>query len=259
MSDLSPQQKTALFELLLAVADDKLMFGHRNSDWTGLGPILEEDIAFSSIAQDEIAHAQALYELASTLDTKKRSADELAFGRTPEQYRCAQIVELPDEFDYATAIARKLFCDHFDRLRLGLLANSGYLPLAQLAKRLVAEEQVHVEHVDGWTCRLGKGSKEANQRLQKALDALSPAAVMLFETTAGQELLAQNGIYAAGDDMFRLWRDEITDLCRSANLTVNLSAPNSEAGGRHGAHSKYLKELLDEMCEVYRIEPTGKW
>ena len=94
---LAENLKTPLVELLLSVADDKLMIGHRNSDWTGLGPILEEDIAFSSLAQDEIAHAQVLYGLASEIDG--RSADSLAFGRGPDEYRCAQLVELPDDFD----------------------------------------------------------------------------------------------------------------------------------------------------------------
>ena len=97
MSTLPENLKDAAVELLLSVADDKLLLGHRNSDWTGLAPMLEEDIAFSSLAQDEIAHAQALYELAAPL--AGRSADQLAFGRSPDQYRCALIVEMPDDFD----------------------------------------------------------------------------------------------------------------------------------------------------------------
>ena len=93
MDELSKEDlKGPLLELLLSVADDKLLLGHRNSDWTGLGPILEEDIAFSSMAQDEIAHAQALYERAGELVGK--TADQLAFGRDPDAYRCATITEL---------------------------------------------------------------------------------------------------------------------------------------------------------------------
>ena len=85
MGDLAEHIKPSLAELLLALADDKLVLGHRNSEWTGLGPILEEDIAFSALAQDEIAHAQAVYELVGPLVGK--SADELAFGREPAEYR----------------------------------------------------------------------------------------------------------------------------------------------------------------------------
>src|SRR5262245_63515719 len=107
------------------------MLGHRNADWTGLAPILEEDIAFSSLSQDELAHATALYQMvAGMLGT---SADKLAYGRKPEEYRCAQLVELSDEFNWATAIGRNFFCDHFDAGRLARLAQSAYTPLAQLA------------------------------------------------------------------------------------------------------------------------------
>ncbi len=137
MTQLAENLEAPLVELLLSVADDKLMLGHRNSDWTGLAPILEEDIAFSSLAQDEIAHAQVLYELASGLDG--RSSESLAFGRDPIEYRCARIVELPDDFDWAFALCRQFFCDHFDALRLGRMARSSYTPLAHIAARLAAE------------------------------------------------------------------------------------------------------------------------
>ena len=172
MDKLSEHLKQPAAELLLSVADDKFMLGHRNADWTGLAPILEEDIAFSALSQDEIAHASALYEMVAQLQGTK--ADRLAFGRRPDEYRCAQIVELSDEFDWAKALCRNFFCDHFDSLRLGRLAQSRYTALAQLAGRLAAEEHIHVEHVDSWMGRLGRGGAEAHGRLQAALDALAP-------------------------------------------------------------------------------------
>src|SRR5689334_3661859 len=118
-------------QLLLSVADDKFILGHRNADWTGVAPILEEDIAFSSLSQDELAHASALYQMVASLSGT--TADKLAFGRRPDEYRCAQIVELSDEFNWALAICRSFFCDHFDLLRLERLAQSQYMPVAQLA------------------------------------------------------------------------------------------------------------------------------
>ncbi len=259
MNTLSDNLKQPLADLLLAAADDKLMLGHRNSDWTGLGPILEEDIAFSSLAQDEIAHAQALYELIGSL--MDRTADQLAYGRSPEEYRCAQIVEVPDEFDWAVAIARQFFCDHFDQLRLGRLAQSSYKPLADLAKRLVAEERVHVEHVDAWVVRLGRGSDESKQRLQAALDQLSPMAPMLFEPVEMEdELVAANLYPQAEKDMFHACRDVLKHVAHQGGLELEQYQPNEGAqGGRHGHHSEHLKPLLDEMCEVYRLEPDAAW
>ena len=259
MDNLPENLKQPMIDLLLAVADDKLMLGHRNSDWTGLGPILEEDIAFSSLAQDEIAHAQVIYELLSPLVDK--TADELAYGRSVDQYRCAQIVELPDNFDWAVAIARQFFCDHFDRLRLRALSHSSYKPLADVASRLAAEEQVHVDHVDAWIVRLGRGNDESKRRLQTALDQLSPMAPMLFEPVDHEAELTGAGLYPQAEtDMFHAWRDVLQHIAHEGGLALELSPPNAGAqGGRRGHHSEHLKSLLDEMCEVYRLEPGVAW
>ena len=258
MTELADDLKQPMAQLLLSIADDKLMRGHRNSDWTGLGPILEEDIAFSSLAQDNIAHAQAIYETAGGL--LGATADALAFGRTPDDYRCAAIVELPDEFDYAVAIARQFYCSHFDLLRLQRLANSSWKPVADLAKRLAAEEQVQVEHVDGWIRRLGAGTDDSAQRIQAALDALGAPAVALFEPTDGVDALESAGAYPRRGDMFDAWADALSDVTGDAGLRLDLARPDGDArGGRRGAHSAHLAPMLDEMCEVYRLEPGAAW
>jgi ring-1,2-phenylacetyl-CoA epoxidase subunit PaaC len=251
--------KQPLVQLLLSVADDKFMLGHRNADWTGLAPILEEDIAFSSLAQDEIAHASTLYQLIGELIGVK--ADKLAFGREPAEYRCAEIVELSDEFNWALAIARSFFCDHFDFLRLNRLARSAYTPLAQLAGRLVAEEQIHVEHVDSWIGRLGKGGPEARSRIQQALHELSSQAPMLFEPTEGSARLEAAGIYPTSEPgMFDQWQADLQKVATGAGLVLQLTPPkDQELGGRRGRHSAAFLPLLDELTEVYRLEPEAAW
>lgn len=259
MTQLAENLKAPLVELLLSVADDKLMLGHRNSDWTGLGPILEEDIAFSSLAQDEIAHAQILYELASEFDG--RSTDVLAFGRDPTEFRCAEIVELPDDFDWAFALCRQFFCDHYDALRLGRMARSSYAPLAAIAARLAAEEQVHVDHADAWITRLGAGTEDSRKRVQAAIDRLAPVAPMLHEPFEGYDELESAGIYPRPEtDMFEAWSAALHAVTDAAGLTLTLTAPPaSDTGGRRGRHSEHLAPLLDEMCEVFRLEPTAAW
>lgn len=246
-------------QLLLATADDKLILGHHDSDWTGLAPILEEDIAFSSLAQDDIAHAQALYEHIASLTGG--NADDIALGREPGEYRCATITELPDEFNWAFALVRLMFCNVFNKLRFDRLAESSDTKLASLAKRLSAEQFVAIEHVDGWIERLGNGSDDARGRLQGAIDELQDHAVMLFEPVEGQDELVSGGFYP-GDDaaMFDAWAQQIGDLANRANLRVFLERPDpSRVGGRRGSHTAHLKPLLDEMCEVYRIEPGASW
>jgi len=245
--------------LLLALADDKLLLGHRNSDWTGLGPILEEDIAFSHLAQDEMAHAQAVYQLAGQLTGK--GADELAFGRPPERFRSASIVEVPDEFDWATALARRFFCDHFDVLRLERMAKSSWKPLADLAARMLAEERVHVEHVDGWMVRLGRGTKESHDRMQKGIDTLASHATSLFEPFDGLKALVDANVYPGSDfTMYDTWTAALNEVAGRAGLRVQVKvgSPDDKCG-RRGVHTAHLKSLLDEMCEVWRIEPGAKW
>jgi ring-1,2-phenylacetyl-CoA epoxidase subunit PaaC len=248
-----------LIDLLLSIADDKFILGHRNADWTGLAPILEADIAFSPLSQDELAHASAIYQLvAGILGT---TADRLAYGRKPEEYRCAAIVELSDEFDWGTAIARNFYCDHFDAVRLNRLTRSHYSPVAHLALRLEAEERIHVEHVDGWVTRLGQGGDEAHRRLQTALDKLAPLASGLFEPTDGLDRLEANTLFPIGDkDAYEKWSADLHTVADGAGLTLRLSRPSSQSiGGRRGRHSADFAALLDELTEVYRLEPEAAW
>jgi ring-1,2-phenylacetyl-CoA epoxidase subunit PaaC len=259
MTSLKSDLREPLVQLLFSVADDKFFLGHRNADWTGLAPILEEDIAFSSLAQDEIAHASALYHfIAGLCDTK---ADKLAFGRKPNQYRCATIVELSDEFDWALALCRNFFCDHFDVIRLGRLAESSYQPLRQLAVRLAAEEQIHVQHSDSWLVRLGQGADDAKSRMQDALNRLAELAPMLWEPTVGLALLEKEGIYPGDSRSWEeQWMQTVGRVATQAGLGLQLKRVNQKAkGGRHGVHEPGFAATLDELTEVYRLEPEAAW
>lgn len=239
MIDAMNDMKT---ERLLAIADDKLMLGHRNSDWTGLGPILEEDIAFSALAQGDIAHAQAIYEYIG--GQQDRNADQIAFGRAAEEYRCAAIVEIPDDFDWAVALARQFYCAHFDMTRFATFADDDDPRLAALMKRLAEEQVAHVDHADSWLRRLGQDAA-ARQRIQDALDRLAPQAAMLTESA---------------DDLAPTVHARWTSAAEKAGFTINLPAIAPDVrGGRRGVHTEHFAPLLDEMCEVFRIEPDATW
>jgi ring-1,2-phenylacetyl-CoA epoxidase subunit PaaC len=259
MDKLTDDLKRPLVQLLLSVADDKFLLGHHNADWTGLAPILEEDIAFSAMSQDELAHAQVLYQMVASL-LSNTTADKLAYGRRPEEYRCAHFVEMSHGLDWAIALARNFFCDHFDFLRLHRLAASAYTPLAQLAGRLAAEEQIHVEHVDSWLKRLGRGGQEAHDRMQDALDRLAELAVMLAEPTEGLEILESQGIYPpTTPSMFERWSADLQRVTQEAGLSLTLPPLPTRIGGRRGRHSAVFGTLLDELTEVYRVEPEAAW
>lgn len=259
MTNLPPQLVDPLFELLLSIADDKLMLGSRNADWTGLAPILEEDIAFSALAQDDIAHAASLYELAASL--RGDAPDRLAYGRRLDEYRCAEIVTLHDDFDWAVALVRQFFCEHFNALRIERLARSAFQPLAALAARIQAEQNLSTGHADTWLLRLATGTAESRGRVEAALERIAPYTPGLFEPTAGLESLEQAGIYPPAErPMWQSWRERVQGVLQAAHLPADLAPPAADfVGPRRGRHGPALAALLDEMTEVYRVEPNATW
>jgi ring-1,2-phenylacetyl-CoA epoxidase subunit PaaC len=162
-----PRRVSERAQQLLQIADDELVLGWRNSEWTGIAPFLEEDVAFSSIAQNEIGHARALYELAARdLDT---TADELAFDRKPGQYRCSRLVELHLVPDWARTIARHYLYEAADEARIKALMASDDPEVAGLAAKIDREEAYHRMHAQMWYDRLAE-----EQRFVEALEELRP-------------------------------------------------------------------------------------
>jgi ring-1,2-phenylacetyl-CoA epoxidase subunit PaaC len=151
---------------LLEIADDELILGWRDSEWTGIAPLLEEDVAFSSIAQNEIGHARAIYELLAR--ERGVTADELAFDRAPDQYRCAQLVELR-LLDWERTIARHVLYEEADAERLQVLMQSDDAEIAGLARKIDREEAYHRLHAQMWHERL-----QDEPRYAKALEELRP-------------------------------------------------------------------------------------
>jgi ring-1,2-phenylacetyl-CoA epoxidase subunit PaaC len=197
-------------ELLLGLADDELVIGWRDSEWTGIAPMLEEDVAFSSIAQNEIGHARAVYELLSD------DADALAFDRAPDEYRCAPLVEL-HLLDWAHTIARRWLYEVADEIRITALMEE--LPLAAKINR---EEAYHRMHAEMWRERLAD-----TPQFRAAVDELWPYAVGMLPPEQREALAARvsrdlpgNTLLQAErgthDASFAALHDEMTMVRRSA-------------------------------------------
>jgi len=209
-------------QLLLTLADDELIVGWRDSEWTGVAPTLEEDVAFSSIAQNEIGHARALYELAAVeLGT---DADALAFDRAPGEYRCAPLVELRLLDGWALTIARRYLYEEADRLRIGALMSSDDLELAGLAAKIDREEVYHRLHAELWAARL-----RDEPRFAAAVDELWPYALGMLAEELRPELARRVGRNGAAEIQER------------------------------GTHTPELAELWQEMTEVRRSAPGAQW
>jgi ring-1,2-phenylacetyl-CoA epoxidase subunit PaaC len=163
---------------LLATADDELVLGWRNSEWTGIAPVLEEDVAFSSIAQNEIGHARALYQLLSD------DADTLAFDRAPDEYRCSPLVQLRFVPDWARTIARHYLYETADAIRISDLTHSDDEAAAGLARKIQREEVYHLMHAQMWAGRLRE-----EPRFRQALEELLPYALAMLEPMNQSALL----------------------------------------------------------------------
>lgn len=248
-----------LSELLFKMADDALIIGHRNSEWTGIGPMLEEDLAFSSMAQDKIGHAQALYHiLHQALGTA--DADTLAFKRDEKEFTCCRLVELPiGEYDFS--IMRQFLFDHAEFLRYEMLCTSSFLPLAQLAKKVKGEVKYHVLHADVFVTQLSRGNEESKARMQQALNFAWPFALGIFEEGEHEaELIAQQ-IFAGEKALKTLWLQKVKAVLDGAGLHIPDTPENKiEYGGRKGWHTEHLKPLLNEMTEVVQSDvTTAEW
>src|SRR5574337_638262 len=209
--------QTALKELLFRLADDEVIIGHRNAEWTGRGPILEEDIAFSSMAQDEIGHAQIYYSLLHELG--EAEPDQLAFNRDAAEFRCAQLVELP-KGDWAFSVARQFLYDAAEAVRLAALSRSSYQPLAQAARKFAGEEKYHFMHGQSWIANLGKATPESRARLQAALDQAFPYALGLFETTEADAAMVGAGLQAPESELKKEWLALIAPIVADAGLKL---------------------------------------
>jgi ring-1,2-phenylacetyl-CoA epoxidase subunit PaaC len=247
----------AVKELLYKMADDQLILGHRNSEWTGLGPVLEEDIAFSSMAQDKIGQAHALYQILHELG--EGEPDTVAFMRNAEQFHCCHLVEIPiGEYDFS--LMRHFLFDRAEQLRFELLSQSSFEPLAQVARKFKGEVKYHVMHADSWVKLLGTGNEESHARMQEALNQAFPLALGIFEAGPYEAALKEAGIFEGELHLRNLWLEAIRPVLHAAHLSIPAEANDAlAAGGRYGKHTAYLQPLLDEMTEVFRIDPAAEW
>lgn len=247
-----------LKQLLLKMADDALIIGHRNSEWTGIGPVLEEDIAFSSMSQDKIGHAWALYNILhehfGTAD-----ADSIAFNRNEKDFTCCHLVEYPiGEYDFS--IIRHFLMDKAEYHRYELLMESSFLPLQNLAKKIKGEIKYHVMHAETWVQQLASGNDESKARIQSALNYAFPIALSLFEKGNDEDSLIKDGIFVGEQALYEIWYNDVKKCVEHYGLVMpDVVDASLFYGGRRGYHTDYLAPLLKEMQEVFALDPKAEW
>jgi ring-1,2-phenylacetyl-CoA epoxidase subunit PaaC len=250
-----------LFEYLLRFADGNLILAQRLGEWTGHGPVLEEDIALTNVGLDLLGQARLWLAYAGEVEARfagsGRSEDQLAFLRDSGEFRNVLLVEQPNG-NYAETMARQFYFDLWHRLALAALTHSRDARIAEIAAKAGKEVAYHVERSTDWVIRLGDGTDESRARMQAAIDGLWMYTGELFETDSTDRALLEQGIAFDAERLAEPWRDQVHAVLAEATL-VSPSGPAFQRGGRRGQHTEHLGHLLATMQWLQRAYPGAQW
>jgi ring-1,2-phenylacetyl-CoA epoxidase subunit PaaC len=247
----------ALAEYLLRLGDDALIIAQRLGEWSARAPEMEEDVALSNIALDQLGAARLFLTYAGEVEGRGRDEDSLAYLREDHEFRNAQLTELPDA-DFGTAIARLLFLAAFQHLLYDELRNSADDRIAGIAAKTVKESAYHLDHASLWTIRLGDGTAESHQRMSAAVEAVWPYTFELFESDAVTREVAASGVGIDPPTLGERWTDIVSATLAEATLAIPATAWRP-TGGRTGRHTEALSHLLAEMQVLHRAHPGATW
>lgn len=255
-----------LAELIYQLADDDLLISHRGSEWLGLAPHIEEDVAFSSITQDTMGHAAMYYQMLEELGFGK--ADDIAQLRKPEEYRNAILTERMNgtghykedpDYDWGYAIIRNYTYEVFKKIRLESLEKSSFAPLAQTAQKIKREQFYHLYHWEVWIDQLSHSTEEAHSRLQDAVNKTWEDVASLFDFGPKGESMVQLGLI----DSEAALKEKFINIIQSKFDSSGLVKPNEfghlTSTGREGIHSAEFLDALNELNEVYKLDPQANW
>ncbi|MFJ8586330.1 1,2-phenylacetyl-CoA epoxidase subunit PaaC [Streptomyces sp. NPDC093595] len=242
----APETTPTATAAALALGDDALVLSHRLGEWAGHAPVLEEEVALANIALDLLGQARVLLSLVG-------DEDELAYLREERAFRNVQLVEQPNG-DFAHTIARQLYFSTYQRLMYGRLAAADAGDLSGLAAKAVKEVAYHQDHAEQWTLRLGDGTAESHERMQRACQALWRFTGELFQPVEGVDIDWR--------ELEADWLTSVTALLERATLTVP-DGPRSGAwsagAGRQGLHTESFGRMLAEMQHLHRSHPGATW
>jgi ring-1,2-phenylacetyl-CoA epoxidase subunit PaaC len=263
----------------LHLADNALILGHRNSEWTGHGPILEQDIALSNIALDLIGQARYLYQYAARLinaaprlsggggaggpigpaaGRMEVTEDVLAYLRDSWDYRNCLLVELGNG-DWGRTVLRQFFFSAFQYYFYRVLQKSRDGELSAIAEKSHKEVTYHLRWSSEWVIRLGDGTEESHSRMKKALDELWMYTGELFLPADYEQSLATVGIAVDPEEIQPLWEERVKDVLQTAGLVVPIEKGWMQSGGKQGRHTEQLGYLLAEMQFLQRAYPECEW
>ena len=249
--------KKNLIDYTLHLADNALILGHRNSEWCGHGPILEQDIAMSNIALDLIGQARNFYQYAADLSGNGATEDSLAYLRDAIDFKNCLLVELPNG-NWGHTILRQFFLSTYQYFLYQQLQNCSDTQLAAIAEKALKEVTYHVRWSSEWVIRLGDGTEESKQRMLHVINELWNYTGEMFEAADYEIQVANEGIVIDLKTIQTNWNQKIRSVFDEATLPI----PQNiwmQKGGKEGKHTEHLGFILAEMQFMQRAYPNSEW
>lgn len=258
MESLQKSTRLQFSELCLRLGDDRLILGHRLSEWCGHAPILEEDIALGNMALDLLGQAQSLLATAGVLEGRGRTDDDFAYHRGPSEFRSLALVELP-KGDFAFTILRQFFFSAYSIPLWDILERCQETTLSGVAAKARKESIYHLRHSAEWVVRLGDGTDESKRRITRALGELWRYTGQLFQFDGTELDLARDGYISSLESIQGEWTRVVASTFERATLTVPPREKSSSPFSRNGIHTEHLGHLIAEMQTLPRSFPGSKW
>lgn len=259
---------TVLVDYLLHLGDNALVLGQRNSQWCGVGPVLEEDLALANQTLDLIGQARLLYQEVARLQGGDATEDSYAYWRDAHQFRNYVLLELPaslprvgyaqGDMDWGVTLARNFLYSALMVPLWDALQASRHEPLAAIAAKSLKEARYHLRHASDWVVRLGDGSDTSHARMQAAFDHLMPYTQEFWTTSHFERAAVEAGIGVDVAGLRDVWRATVSATLQEATLR-DPSDQGYVPQGKNGLHSEHLSYLLGEMQSVARAHPGAVW
>jgi ring-1,2-phenylacetyl-CoA epoxidase subunit PaaC len=251
------EHKQALYSYLLRLGDNAAILGHRLSEWCGHGPELEEDIAIINTALDLLGHARSIYTYAGQVDGNGKTEDDVAYLRLEREYRNALVCELPNGH-YGDTIARQFLFDQFNLLVFEQLVHSSDETVAAIAAKAIKEIRYHLRRSTEWTLRLGDGTEESRQRIQRSFNDIWMYTGDLFVQDESDRMMISAGVGPDMDSIYPVWKEKVRAVLEEATLTISTDGW-MQSGSKQGRHTEHFGYILSELQYMQRAYPGCEW
>ncbi len=246
-----------LLQYTLRLGDNALILGQRLGEWCGHGPVLEQDIALSNIALDQLGQARMLLQYAAEIKGGDYTEDKLAFHRDITEYHNLLLLEL-ENGDWAKTIARQFLFDTFNYFQYSALLESKDDTIRAIAQKAIKEITYHAQWSAEWVIRLGDGTEESHKRMKDAINDLWEWTGEMFMADEIDTKMLEAGIGADLGNIKTLWDEKVAQILAMATLKLPTD-DWAQTGGKQGEHTEYMGFLLAEMQHLPRMYPEAQW